>query len=353
MSKRVLLGAFCVVVVGLIVVASFLLLGKGAEPSVRDLRPKVDSAEAQTPKSDSTEQSAPRPSAHSSTAARPPKNELHVQAPLAGLVISPSVKTIIGLEKEQRSYKDRRAALLQLTRRLSKDDVTALRAFLSAKGVEKGISPLEFNAVKNDVLDVLLRQDVVPEALGAQLAEMYRDKAHDDIWRDYCIQYLGTYYDIRWPAGAKAETDPERKDVEAAYWEALAETDKTFAGTALLGIERLSRARPEIGSTNVADVAVSLATNEGCIEANRITAFRVAALMNRKDVLPSARVTAQTGATGPLRMAAIATIGDLGDAADREFLQSFAAGSEKRVTVIAAAALKRLDARLAAAAGQS
>ena len=101
----------------------------------------------------------------------------------------------------------------------------------------------------------------------------------------------------------------------------MVETGKAFAGTALLGIERLSRTRPELDRTNLANTAVSLAVDETATEGNRITGFRLAAGMGMTNVLPWARITAQTGSTGPLRMAAVATIGDLGDTSDRELLK--------------------------------
>jgi hypothetical protein len=73
-------------------------------------------------------------------------------------------------------------------------------------------------------------------------------------------------------------------------------------------------------------------------------------MMNRTEVLPTARTLAQTGSTTPLRMAATATIGDLGDKSDIELLESLGAGSEKQIKPIAESALKRLKQRLDVAA---
>jgi len=75
-------------------------------------------------------------------------------------------------------------------------------------------------------------------------------------------------------------------------------------------------------------------------------------MMGSKEILPAARMLAQAGETVPLRMAAIATIADLGDATDLELLQSFAASPEKRIATIAQSALKRLDTRQAGSASK-
>jgi hypothetical protein len=346
MSKSIW-GMAVVAVVGLAGLAAFLLLrdenkgvrGPEALSAVRpESQPSGASSNVSSPPSVNKPIGGETPEPHSRVLMR----EIRRLAP------SPAVRLVAGVDPAAGGYKERAGGLKALTRGLATNDVAALRLFLDArfkeqeKGSELGL--LEFEGLKNDALSVLLAQDRPPEGLGRQLAAMFRDGEHDDVWRDYCVQYLGPYYDIRWPAGSKAGKDPEREEVEAAYWEALKETGKTFAGTALLGIERLSRARSEMGRTNVANVAVSLATNEACIEANRITAFRVSALMGKKEVLPSARMASQTGETGPLRMAAIATIGDLGDASDRELLESLAASKEERIRRIAKAALARLDA---------
>jgi len=272
---------------------------------------------------------------------------------LSNLNISPSVKTIMGLDGNAGDRNARINALKRLTRQLKDDDVKALCLFLDYKYEDhKELPLLTLNALKNDALDIMLRQDKRVDGLGGQLVAMYKDKEHDDVWRDYCVQYFGIYYNHKWPgtrqdAGAVVQNneDIERKNIEDAYWVAMQEKDKSTAGTSLLNLESLSRTHPEFDRKKIADRALELAADNGCIEPSRITALRICGIMNKAEALPVARDIAQTGETVMLRMAAIATIGDLGGKDDVELVQSLVNNPEKRIKTIAETALKKVKAR--------
>ena len=196
-------------------------------------------------------------------------------------------------------------------------------------------------------MDILLRQDRIPDALGKQLVDMYRDGSHDNVWRDYCIQYMSACYDAVKPTGVETNAaDIERKEIAKSYDEALLEKDKTIAGTALIAVEQLSRDHAEFDRKHVGETALCLATDDRCGEAARITALRVCGMLGKSEVVPVARVLAQTGESVALRMAAAATLGDLGEKADMELLQSLSAGSEKRVSTVASSAVARLIKRI-------
>jgi len=247
--------------------------------------------------------------------------------------LTPNLQTLLGLT-DPTDLDGRRAALRTLTRHLATNDIAALLAFLEQPpGDYQRLKPLQYNAIRNDILDVLVRQDRPVPGLGARMAAMFRNTAQDDLWRDYCIQYFAPYYAAAWPAGEggnaaedgkPAKLDPARREIVDAYWEAVARPDKTFAGTALLGMERLSREYKEFDRERIAGTALTLASDENTGEATRITALRVCGLMKQAGALETARIVVQTGTTFPLRLAAIATLGDLGDRRDREYLQALA-----------------------------
>jgi len=264
----------------------------------------------------------------------------------------PAVRTIVGMDSDPGDYRVRMGAMKDLTRNLSTNDVTALRLFLNFRFTEQDdqaeLRLLEFEGLKNDALTVLLAQDKLPAALGHQLAGMYKDSDHSDVWRAYCIQYIPEYYERKWPA-AKApqpergqEVDPERLDMENTCWEALEDTDSTIRGTALLALECLSGKYDHIDRGKVEEAALSMAVDDACQEPARVTSMRICGMTGRKEALPAARMIAQTGETVPLRMAAIATLGDLGEDEDVELLESLAASTDKRVQNIAKATLARL-----------
>jgi len=264
----------------------------------------------------------------------------------------PAVRTIIGTDGDPGDFRPRMDAMKQLTRNLSTNDTTALRLFLNFRFREQdknaGLRLLEFEGLKNDALTVLLAQDRLPAGLGHQLAGMYRDNDHSEVWRAYCIQYIPEYYEQMWPAVREPEPEkgqeiaPERLEMENTCWEALEDEDSTIRGTALLALECLSGKYDHIDRPKVEEAAVSMAVDDACEEPARITSMRICGMAGRKEALPAARMIAQTGETVPLRMAAIATLGDLGEDEDLELLESLAASTDKRVQNIAKATLARM-----------
>lgn len=267
------------------------------------------------------------------------------------LDVSAAVRAVVGLDRQVTNSVGRRAAMQLLTRELPADDVAALRLFLRIRLAEQvGLRPEEFFALKNDILDVLLRQERFPQGMGLDLAGMYHDRGQDAVWRDYCVQYLAECH-ARLLDGAK-DVDPqadERTAIIHAYEEALTERDSTIAGTALIGMEQVSRADANLDRGRVRQLAVEIATDEGASEASRVTALRVAAMMDSRGVLPVARMLAQVGQTSMLRIAAVATLGDIGSHEDAELLRAVAEGADKRMKPVVEGARKRLKEQLAKA----
>ncbi|MEI8354329.1 MAG: HEAT repeat domain-containing protein, partial [Lentisphaerota bacterium] len=209
------------------------------------------------------------------------------------------------------------------------------------------LQPLEFESIRNDTLDALLRQNQLPADLGRQIRKMFNDPGQNAIWRDYCLQHVQPFCEARWKTSQPVTDDPEWAAITNAYWWATRETDGTIAGTALIGMRMVAGKYPALSKEQVAQRALALAMDDACGEPSRITALRICGQMGQQAVVPQARVLAQTGQSLLLRCAAMATLGDLGEQADMELLQSFSATPDQRVRGIAASALKRLRGRLA------
>jgi hypothetical protein len=96
----------------------------------------------------------------------------------------------------------------------------------------------------------------------------------------------------------------------------------------------------------VGQTAAALADDQRACEATRITALRLSGMLKRSEALDAARFVAQVGATVPLRMAAIATLGELGDFADLIYLQETAVQDTPRFKPIIEAAVQNLRTRL-------
>lgn len=184
------------------------------------------------------------------------------------------------------------------------------------------LSQQEFNSLKNDVLDNLISQTTLPEGLGFLLVELYSDAKLGDVFRDFCIQRMMLYYEARWSSGPSDANDMESMAVRNAYWRAVQEQGTSIAGSALIGLERLSRTYPEFDRHRVRQSVVSLANSDATPLQTRITALQLCGIMGETTALATARRLAQEGGSIPLQLAAIATIGDLGSAGDAVFLES-------------------------------
>jgi hypothetical protein len=227
---------------------------------------------------------------------------------------------------------------------LSADDVDALRLFLDTRFSEQDALDLQtFNSMKNEVLLALCRQQRLPTGLGFDLVRMFRDQNHDDVWRDYCIQFVGDYYQR---LSSTATSDPEKQAILAAYWDATTITNKPIAGTSINALERLSRETPDLDRKQIATVALTMARDERVCPAARVTAIQVCSRLSCEDVLPTARALMAVGNQAMLRMSAIATVGDLGGAADEQSLTVLANDPDLRVRTAALAAVRRLRHRL-------
>jgi len=261
---------------------------------------------------------------------------------LAALKMSPAVRALLGLTVDKGDRDARRDALKKLSRTLTPDDVEAMTLFLDFRYEDNAeLSSAAFDALKNDALVVLLNQKQLPDGLGLKLADMFKDENHSTRWRDYSLQYIAQYYE--------AVVSPESPEVAAitnAYAAALDTRSEKFAGTALLAVERLSREHTEFDREAIGDAALEIALSGDTCHDSRITALRVCAMMNRMEVLPQARILAQTGAIMPVRLAAIATVGDLGDESDLEYLESLSASDDRRLQRISKTSSESLRKRL-------
>lgn len=203
----------------------------------------------------------------------------------------------------------------------------------------------EFNSIRNDTLDALLRQRQLPEGLGLMIVRMYRDAAEDHVWRDYCVQHFALYYEAKWPAGSAQEDNLEVRAIQSAYRDALREPNNMPA-TALIGLARLSRSYPEFDRGTVGSEALSFVRDEGKPPEVRTTAMQICAELGLSDALPSARRLAANGTSVPLKLAAMATLGTLGGSMDVRLLEGLASAGDGYGRQTAAAALRQLERRL-------
>ena len=242
------------------------------------------------------------------------------------------LRTIFG-QDEKKDYFTRIKAVHQLGKNLSELEIDALYLFLSRKNNEDNLNPGELDALKNEVSMAIMGQQKTPVNYANNLMAMYADSSHDDVWRDYCIQHLGQWY-------AKADAS-EQALIAKTFWNAAEKKQLPIAGTALIALSN-NTGTPDISKQDVADKAYELCADAQCGELAKTTALQICAMLGDKRVLPIARNIAESGASVPLRMSAIASVGTLGDKTDKPMLEKYASSTDVRLRKSAQGALGRL-----------
>ena len=247
--------------------------------------------------------------------------------------IPTSLHVALGVD-ESKDFSARIKAIHALSRNLSDDEIRALYNFLNLKQHESDLPAGQLNALKNDIVNTLELQNSKPRDLVQHLMAMYVDQGHDDVWRDYCIQHLSSFY-------SDISKESEKREVRDLFWKATDETDKTIAGTALLALTYNSD-QPDFDKDKISGRALAMFEDKKCRRMVKTTALQICARLGDKRVLPIAREIATSSARVPLRMSAIAAVGTLGDESDRVMLEKYATSGDVRLSKSAQSALKRL-----------
>lgn len=154
--------------------------------------------------------------------------------------------------------------------------------------------------------------------------------------RDYAIQHLVSWYE------QGATDQPEAKEkIRAILHQATRETN-SIAGTALVGMHRLSIDDSDFSRDEINNLALSLAVSAESNPATRLTAIQVCAERGIKAVLPAIESIPQTPGSLPMRLSAIAALGRLGGQQNTAPLRQLEAGQEETLRPALRAALRHL-----------
>ena len=103
--------------------------------------------------------------------------------------------------------------------------------------------PTDAAAEKNSAANEIFSLPELPDGVVSDLARMFRSPDEDEVWRDYCLQFLGSALER-----TDGVTDADRALARETLVEALASTNATFAGTALRALHRGDPADPLVAS---------------------------------------------------------------------------------------------------------
>ena len=248
-------------------------------------------------------------------------------------VVPTSVQPVL----EAPSFAERVAKVHALPSNLTGLELQSLYRYLLSPSSAASGHREEENWLRNELMDKLTAQAALPRDLVQVLVAIYQDPAQDVVSRDYAVQHMRPAY---------VQAGPEDRVVlQQALWNAVAETDSSIAGTALLALQDLTRDYQEIEPDRLGEAALSLAGDERCGELSRITAVQVCGRLGLQQAGPLLLQLAQNAASVPLQIASIAALGDVGDETARSYLQERAGQADPRLRPAVQAALNKINKR--------
>ena len=233
-------------------------------------------------------------------------------------------------------YEARNDALRSIARRrdLPKEDVAALMDYLRAADSAMRIERVA--ALKNDVMNLLRRQETPVEGFAETLIGMFDGGAHPPAVLDYCIQHLGAMQGGIGDGALRAR-------VHGVLVKAARRKSMPYAGTALYSLAADRRATPqqleELKRLTLALCAADANT------AARIAAIQLAGERGYGEALPVLRkALSSPRRDAVLDIVATGSIGLLGDSSDIPRLSHFMKCDSRRAPA-AEAAIRRINER--------
>jgi hypothetical protein len=239
------------------------------------------------------------------------------------------------------SARDRYAALEALGTDLATEEIEVLYRLLFMPLPADARERKRELALRNDVLNLLrkLSEQEPPPEFSEVLIALAQDRQQDVGMRHYALQHLRYWHQER----AVAE---EQARIEETFWSAAGETGYGIAGTGLLSLHLLGQSLTDSDRAALATTALDLAGDETADELTRITALQVCGRIGIKEAVPVAKQIAEGETAIPLKAAAIATLGDIGEGKAIGILQRMEGQSDRRLQTAAQSAIQRLARRL-------
>jgi hypothetical protein len=244
-------------------------------------------------------------------------------------------------------YTERLAAVQRLRNSLRPEEKQALYDFLARRSPED--EQQSGHVLKNAVLNVLVTQPAPLPDLAEHLARWVQDAHLHVVIRDYALQHVAAFYGEldRAPAEVAAAS---RRVLREALFDALSEHGTSLPGTALLGLARLAEKDEAFDRGRIREAGLALAHDQDAGELARVSALQVCARLGLGEIVPLCAELAAGASSIPLRLSAIAALGQLGGAAELPRLNQLISEKDHRLRPALTLALERIQARLAQAA---
>lgn len=201
------------------------------------------------------------------------------------------------------------------------------------------------HVLKNDIMDSLIGQQTPGRGLADLFIKISQDKNQNVVIRDYALQHLALLSErLDGPTVWDAKlVRAQQTLIQDALWQSAGVRESSTAGTALLGLTRISETHPELDKTRLSQAAIDM-TATGVDEAARVTAFQVAARFQPAGALPLLLRAAQTDPSSIVRISAIGALGVIASADALPALNQIAEQTP-RYKAVAERAMKKIQER--------
>lgn len=235
------------------------------------------------------------------------------------------------------SYYSRAKQLTGISSDLQQGDINAIHSFLDQKDMD-GLKNLEFNSLKNDLVLCLMRQSRKDGKLVSHLIAMYKDMAHDLVWRNYCVQFMGRIY--------QDSTMQEKEQLKKTLQAVLIDPIPMLAVTGMVAME-LNKGCLEIDKEFLHSRAFELLQKD-IPTYTKVTLIQICG-MNRikpNQVRPILHDILKNSKETQLKVSAIAALGEYGNRNDLDIIELYLKSSDVRLKAAAAAANKKLKTKI-------
>ena len=221
-----------------------------------------------------------------------------------------------------------------LGRRVSDETVAALLDCLHDYSGGDGLTSGQRHAFKNDVMNLLRKQELPVTGLAECFADVYR-RDPDPAMQDYALHHLESWRRVAITKNLPADVQL----IDATLWDAAA-LDDQVAGTAVLTLA----ARLEVGADQayrdrLAPLVLALAGNAAAPSDSRLTALSICGDLGLPAAMPLARQLAEKGDNAALKAAALAVLGHSTREEDRAYLRRISASGPVELRIAATHAL--------------
>ena len=231
------------------------------------------------------------------------------------------------------SYYQRAIQFRAISSTLQQADIDAIHSFLDQK--ERGsLKNLEFNSLKNDLVLCLMRQTRKDDKLVPHLIAMYKNKSHDYVWRNYCVQFMGRIY-------ADA-TMSEKKQLEKTLLMVLHDPIPMLAVTGMIAVE-LNKTNINVDQKFLQNRAFEL-LQQNIPVYSKVTLIQICGM---KQIKPNHvrlilhRIIEKSKET-QLKVSAIAALGEYGNPKDLDIITPYCKSSDIRLRTAAIIAKQKI-----------